>query len=60
MVCGYGKAIEFYTRKLRFGRLEGAGHVLAYLELEDDLRRRLTVGRPVSAAPVERVPEGEG
>lgn len=36
----------------------GAEPDSAYLELEDDLRRRLTVGRPVSAAPVERVPEG--
>lgn len=42
----------------------GAEPDSAYLELEDDLRRRLTPGRPVSAAPVERVPEapaaGEG
>lgn len=35
----------------------GAEPDSAYLELEDDLRRRLTVGRSVSAAPVERVPE---
>lgn len=42
----------------------GAEPDSVYLELEDDLRRRLTPGRPVSAAPVERVPEvpaaGEG
>jgi uncharacterized peroxidase-related enzyme len=42
----------------------GAEPDSAYLELEGDLRRRLTPGRPVSAAPVERVPEapatGEG
>lgn len=42
----------------------GAEPDSAYLELEDDLRRRLTPGRPVSVAPVERVPEapaaGEG
>jgi uncharacterized peroxidase-related enzyme len=42
----------------------GAEPDSAYLALEDDLRRRLTPGRPVSAAPVERVPEapaaGEG
>ncbi|HEU4743244.1 MAG TPA: carboxymuconolactone decarboxylase family protein [Meiothermus sp.] len=36
----------------------GAEPDSVYLELEDDLRRRLTPGRPVSAAPVERVPEG--
>ncbi|RIH86163.1 hypothetical protein Mterra_01514 [Calidithermus terrae] len=29
VVCDYDEAIRFYTRKLRFWLLEGAGHVPA-------------------------------